>query len=132
MPLLPGELLNKRYRIVSLLAKGSRGVTYRAWDIKDRQRLRHQGVPGPSLATQRAFRAEARRLTRLSHPQLPVVRDHFSLEGMGQYLVSDYIDGVDLQTLLDQYSTLPADLITPGCNRPANRWPTSMSKSSFT
>ena len=32
MPLLPGELLNKRYRIVSLLAAGRYGVTYRAWD----------------------------------------------------------------------------------------------------
>lgn len=111
MPLLPGELLNKRYRIVSLLAKGSRGVTYRAWDIKDRQDYAIKEYLDPTLATQRAFRAEARRLTRLTHPQLPPVRDHFSLEGMGQYLVSDYIDGVDLQTLLDQYGTLPADLI---------------------
>jgi eukaryotic-like serine/threonine-protein kinase len=112
MPLLPGELLNKRYRIVSLLAKGSRGVTYRAWDIKDRQDYAIKEYLDPALTTQRAFRAEARRLTRLSHPQLPTVRDHFSLEGMGQYLVSDYIEGVDLQTLLDQYGTLPADLVT--------------------
>ena len=33
MPLLPGELLNQRYRIVSLLAAGRYGATYRAWDI---------------------------------------------------------------------------------------------------
>ncbi|MFO7539218.1 MAG: bifunctional serine/threonine-protein kinase/formylglycine-generating enzyme family protein, partial [Chloroflexota bacterium] len=113
MPLLPGELLNKRYRIVSLLAEGSGGATYRAWDVKEQRDYAVKEYLDASLATQRAFRAEAQRLTRLSHPQLPVVRDHFSLEGMGQYLVSEYIDGVDLQTLLVQYSMLPSDLITP-------------------
>jgi eukaryotic-like serine/threonine-protein kinase len=112
MPLLPGELLNKRYRIVSLLAEGSRGVTYRAWDVKDQRDYAIKEYLDPTLTTQRTFRAEARRLTRLSHPQLPTVRDHFSQEGMGQYLVSDYIEGVDLQTLLDQYGVLPPDLIT--------------------
>ncbi len=111
MPLLPGELLNKRYRIVSLLAEGPYGAMYRAWDIIDRQDFAIKEYLDPSVETQQLFRAEARRLIDLSHPQLPVVRDHFNLENTGQYLVSDYVDGVDLQSLLNQYGPLPEDLI---------------------
>ncbi len=60
---------------------------------------------------QRLFRQEARRLYQLSHPQLPKVRDHFALEEMGQYLITDYIDGVDLQNLVNQYGSLPSEQI---------------------
>ncbi len=113
MPLLPGELLNTRYRIVSLLAEGAHGATYRAFDVKNEQAFAIKELLDPSLATQKAFRAEARRLTRLSHPQLPAVRDHFSLDGISQYLVTEFIEGVSLQDLLNQYGVLPSHLLVP-------------------
>jgi serine/threonine protein kinase len=112
MPLLPGEMLNKRYRIVSLLGKGQFGAVYRGWDIKDERQVAIKEHLDPSSQTQRLFRAEARRLSALKHPQLPAVLDHFSLEKTGQYLISEYIDGVSLQQLLDQYGPLPTDLLT--------------------
>ncbi len=111
MPLLPGELLNQRYRILSLLAEGARGATYRAWDVKAAQDVAVKEYLDPSPETQRLFRAEARRQSRLKHPQLPKVLDHFALEGTGQYLVSAYVDGVDLASLLAQYGRFPSDLI---------------------
>ncbi len=112
MPLLPGELLHNRYRIVSLLASGAYGAVYRAWDVNDRRDTAVKEYLDPSVEIQKRFRAEARRLAALSHPQLPQVLDHFALAN-GQYLVSAYIDGVDLQSLLDQYGPLPSDLIVP-------------------
>ena len=39
MPLLPGEILNHRYRMVSLLAEGPYGAVYRGWDLTDRQEV---------------------------------------------------------------------------------------------
>lgn len=111
MLLLPGELLNKRYRIISLLGRGSYGVVYRAWDVRDKVDVAVKEYLDPAVETQKLFRAEARRLAALSHPQLPKVRDHFALDDVGQYLISDYVDGVDLQSLLDQYGPLPSDLI---------------------
>jgi formylglycine-generating enzyme required for sulfatase activity len=111
MPLLPGEILNQRYRIINLMAAGSYGATYRAYDIKDERHYAIKEYLDASPEIQKRFRAEARSLTQLSHPQLATFRDHFALEGVGQYLVSDYVDGVDLQSLIDQYGPLPSDLI---------------------
>ncbi len=112
MPLLPGELLHNRYRIVSLLAAGAHGAVYRAWDATDRRDTAIKEYLDPSVEIQKRFRAEARRLAALYHPQIPRVLDHFALAN-GQYLVSEYVDGVDLQSLLDQYGPLPSDLIAP-------------------
>ncbi|UCG25942.1 MAG: SUMF1/EgtB/PvdO family nonheme iron enzyme, partial [Chloroflexota bacterium] len=111
MPLLPGEILNKRYRMVSLLAEGPYGAVYRAWDLKARQDVAIKEYLDPSAETQKLFRAEAIRLSGLKHAQLPVAQDHFCLEDTGQYLVSEFISGVNLQELSEQYGPLPSDLI---------------------
>lgn len=111
MPLLPAELLNKRYRIVSLLGEGQGGAVYRAWDIHDEIDVVVKEYLDASVETQKRFRSEARRLSGLHHPQIPAVRDHFALEGVGQYLVWDYVDGIDLRSLVEQYGPLPSDQI---------------------
>ena len=111
MPLFPAEILQKRYRIVSLLGQGQLGVVYRAWDTSEQRDVAIKEYLDPDINIQRLFRSEARRLTRLNHPQLPAVLDHFALENIGQYLVSDYIPGVDLRSLLSQYGPLPSDLV---------------------
>ncbi len=111
MPILPGEILNKRYRIVSLIAEGTYGAVYRAWDVMANQEVAVKEYLDASLEMQKRFRHEARRLSSLSHPQLPQVLDHFAMEGAGQYLVSEYVAGVDLQSMLNQYGKLPTDLI---------------------
>lgn len=111
MPLLPGEILSKRYRIVHLLAEGSYGAVYRAWDSVAGQDVAVKEYLDSSVEIQKRFRQEARRLSRLQHAQIPAVLDHFALEGVGQYLVSEFVDGVDAQSLLEAYGRLPSDLI---------------------
>jgi len=111
MALLPGEILNKRYRIVNLLAEGSYGAVYRAWNIDDKFDVAIKEYLDPSHEIQRLFRNEASRLSRLKHPQLPKVLDHFCLDDVGQYLISEYVDGENLQEMLDNYGPLPSDLI---------------------
>jgi len=111
MPILPGEILNKRYRIVSLIAEGSYGAVYRAWDVIAHDEVAVKEYLDTSVGMQKLFRQEARRLSDLSHPQLPRVLDHFAMERAGQYLVTTYIPGVDLQSVLDKYGKLPTDLI---------------------
>jgi eukaryotic-like serine/threonine-protein kinase len=111
MPLLPGEIVIKQYRIVSLLAEGPSGAVYRAWDQSHKRDVALKEYLDPSAQAQRLFQEEATRLMGLSHAQLPAVRDFFSQAGVGQYLVSDYIDGVDLQDLLDQYGPPPPERV---------------------
>lgn len=112
MPLLPDEILHKRYRIVSLLAEGPYGAVYRAWDRVDGLDTAVKEYLDPAVDTQKLFRQQARQFSRLEHPQLPRLLDHFALEGVGQYLVWTYIEGVDLAALGQQYGRLPSDLIT--------------------
>ncbi|MFN2135520.1 MAG: SUMF1/EgtB/PvdO family nonheme iron enzyme [Candidatus Promineifilaceae bacterium] len=111
MPLLPGEILNKRYRITGLLGNGRYGNTYWAVDVATAREVAVKEYLDPSIDTQRRFREEARRLSTLSHPQLPKVLDHFALEDVGQYLISQYVPGVSCRQLLAQYGLLPSSLV---------------------
>ncbi len=111
MPLLPGEVLNKRYQILNLLGSGPYGAVYRAWDMSAKSDVAIKEYLDPSVETQKRFRREARQLSRLNHPRLARTFDHFVLDESGQYLISEYIDGVNLQSLIEQYGLLPSDLI---------------------
>ena len=99
-PLAPNTLLQNRYLIVHLLGKGEMSEVYLSID----QRL------GSSVALKRTlrmddarlsdqFEKEARTLSRLRHPVLPKVSDHF-IENDNQYLVMDHISGDDLANRL--------------------------------
>ncbi len=111
MALLPQEILNHRYRIVSLLAEGQYGAVYRAVDLENQYDVAIKEYLDPSVTVQKQFRQEARKLSQLAHPQLPQLLDHFALPDVGQYLVWQYVDGVDLQSLVQQYGMLPSDLV---------------------
>jgi serine/threonine protein kinase len=54
----------------------------------------------------RQFRREAVILATLRHPNLTRVTDHFEIEGKGQYLVMDYIEGEDLRQRMDRVGVL--------------------------
>ena len=56
-----------------------------------------------SPEAQKQFEREAQILAKLNHPNLPNVIDHFILQGQGQYLVMDFVDGEDLQEKLDEH-----------------------------
>lgn len=105
-----GHILANRYRIVKLLGQGGFGAVYRAWDIS----LSHPCAIKENLETssvaQRQFAREAQILANLSHPNLPHVTDHFVILGQVQYLVMDFIEGENLQEILDRLGgPLPED-----------------------
>ena len=96
MPLTPGQVLNARYRIVSLLGQGGFGAVYRAWDLTLKTPCAVKENFDTSPEAVRQFEREASLLAGLRHPNLPRVIDHFSLPNQGQYLVMDYVEGEDL------------------------------------
>jgi serine/threonine protein kinase len=102
MPLSPGQILNNRYRIVNLLGQGGFGAVYKAWDMNLNLAFAIKENLDTSPEAQRQFAREATLLATLHHPNLPRVIDHFILPAQGQYLVMDYVEGEDLQAMLDR------------------------------
>lgn len=107
MPLPAGTLLNNRYRIVSILGQGGMGAVYRASD-------EHINIPVAVKENlfltdeyTRQFQREARILASMRHPGLPHVADYFVIDGQGQYLVMDYIEGEDLRQRMERSGPLP-------------------------
>lgn len=107
MTLERGALLYNRYRIIEILGQGGMGSIYRAVD----DNLGVEVAVKENLFTteeySRQFRREAIILASLKHPNLPRVSDHFVIEGQGQYLVMDYIEGEDLRERMDRASSIP-------------------------
>jgi len=101
VPLDVGEIINNRYRIVRLLCEGGFGAVYRAWDINLKGPVAVKENHEISPQAQKQFTHEAELLFKLRHPNLPRVTDHFFVPEQGQYLVMDYVEGEDLQTMLD-------------------------------
>lgn len=111
----PGAVLDRRYRIVSLVKAGGMGSVYRAEDLKlngktcaikemiesfDNASDRQAGID--------RFLSEVQVMEAMSHANIPRVTDHF-LENNNYYFVMDFIEGTDLSTLLqnDGHPGLP-------------------------
>jgi serine/threonine protein kinase len=101
MPLSQGQILNNRYRIVKLLGQGGFGAVYRVWDIHLERPLALKENLDTSPEAQRQFKREAQILFDLTHPNLPKVIDCFVLPEQGQYLVMEFVEGKDLQEMLN-------------------------------
>ncbi len=95
MPLEAGSILHNRYRIEGQLGKGGMGAVYLAHDQTLGIKVAVKENLNLNPESERQFKREASLLATLRHPNLPRVTDHFVLEGR-QYLVMDYIEGVDL------------------------------------
>ncbi|MCS7283022.1 MAG: serine/threonine protein kinase, partial [Anaerolineae bacterium] len=117
MPLAPGQMLQNRYRIISMLGQGGMGAVYRAWDtrlevhVAVKEMTPQPGLDSQTLAQLRQqFRQEATILARLSHPHLVRVTDFFE-EGGNAYLVMDFVEGQSLADLIGQHGALPENQV---------------------
>ncbi len=88
------------------------GAVYRANDLRLDGRICAVKEVLPALSESSAtkedleqvaeqFRIEASTLARLDHPNLPKVSDYFSIDGR-EYLVMDFVEGRDLQEILQE------------------------------
>src|SRR5579883_136589 len=105
MELQPGSLLIGKYVISACIGSGGMGNLYRALD----QTLNRQVVLkflARSHERERSFvrfQTEAKALSRLTHPNIAKVYDFGVLEDSSPYLVIEYIEGMDLQQIIDEH-----------------------------
>jgi tRNA A-37 threonylcarbamoyl transferase component Bud32 len=110
VPLEPGQTLqNGAMRVVRQLAFGGLSAVYLV--LKDDRKFILKESVVPSEADQQLkekasslLNREAEMLSRLEHPFIVKVRDHFVDEGR-DYLLIDYIPGTDLRQLVKEKGT---------------------------
>ncbi|MEA1977342.1 MAG: protein kinase [Chloroflexota bacterium] len=113
MPLKTGSLLRHRYRIEGILGQGGMGAVYKAFDINLGVAVAVKENLFTTEEYARQFRREATILASLRHPNMPRVTDHFVIEGEGQYLVMDFIKGVDLRERLEKRGSISEEEALP-------------------
>ncbi len=117
MPVSAGTILFNRYRVASRLGQGGFGAVYRAWDLTLSKPCAIKENFDVSLEAQRQFLREATVLANLTHPNLPRVTDHFIVEGQGQYLVMDYVEGDDLDKIITTRGVVKPELALDWINQ---------------
>jgi serine/threonine-protein kinase len=113
MPLTTGQILQQRYRVDAELGAGGMGAVYRGLDLRFNAAVAIKENKMVTGDAQRQFAREAGLLYRLRHPNLPRVIDHFSITENDQFLIMDYVDGLDLQEVLERYGPIPQDRALP-------------------
>lgn len=108
MALEKGYLLNNRYEIEDILGQGGMGAVYRAKDNSLGVSVAlKENLVSDDEDYSRQFKREASILANMRHPNLPRVTDHFTIEGQGQYLAMDFVEGEDLRERLTRLGKLP-------------------------
>ena len=101
-----GEVLNERYKLLSLEGEGGMAVVYKAQDLELERTVALKVLRGPYQADD-AFRREARAAARLPHPNIVTVYD-VREDGDRQYIVMEYIEGQNLKDVIRAEAPLRA------------------------
>ncbi len=101
-------LLNNRYRLLELIGSGGMAVVYKGVDTLLQRRvavkvLRESFAGDPAFLAR--FQREARAAAGLDHPNIVTVYD-VGHDGNRHYIVMEYVEGVDLKTLIRQKGRL--------------------------
>ena len=109
--LVPGAVVDGRYRIVALLGHGGMGEVYRADDLKLGQPVALKFLPAGlehDATRLQLLLDEVRMARRVAHPNVCRVYD-VGEAGGHPFICMEYVDGEDLATLLRRIGRLPGD-----------------------
>ncbi len=95
--------LKNRYKLITQLGHGGMGAVYKAKDEILNIHVAVKELFNQSKESVEQFEKEAKILARLNHASLPRVTDFFEEHGK-KYLVMDYIEGDDLEKILENTS----------------------------
>jgi serine/threonine protein kinase len=107
----PDILIKRRYEIIAPIASGGMAVVARAWDHVIGRYVAVKALRAPEnpeidpYAVER-FRREAQAAARITHPNVVAIYD-FIEENTRQYLVMEYVDGINLKRLVAEQGPFP-------------------------
>jgi len=105
-----GAILQERYEILRALGLGGMGYVYQARDLRFANIKRLCAIkemistsPDPKFrkVALHNFEREANTLASINHPSVVKIYDYFT-EGKRIYLVMEYVEGKDLERMLDE------------------------------
>jgi serine/threonine protein kinase len=95
-----GSLILDRYEVISYHAEGGMQQVYRTLDTSFNRIVALKVPLNPSA--ERRFERSARMSARITHPNVAKTLDYFEENGRG-CLVEEFVEGIDLGTLLEQF-----------------------------
>lgn len=112
-----GGIYIGRYKITNLIGSGAMGSVFRAWDEKLKRAVALKTVHLGSAEIDRdkllrSLRDEAAITARIHQPNIVTVYD-IEEEGLSAFIAMEFVDGVNLQSLLDTRKKIPAADMVP-------------------
>ncbi|MBA3994349.1 MAG: hypothetical protein C0469_12545 [Cyanobacteria bacterium DS2.3.42] len=106
-----GQIINERYRVLSVLGHGGMGAVYRVEQIFLRQMFALKTLHGQAFTevALRRFHKEAKAASKLSHPNLVKAHDFGVLENQQPFFVMDLVEGQNLSQYSRQVGILPVE-----------------------
>lgn len=108
----PGQLIEGRYKVLSLLGRGAVGAVYEVEQVFLRKHFALK-VLDPIVASDtniRRFQQEAQAASKLDHPNLAKAVDCGVISDNQPFLVMELIEGETLQAYLKAHGKLPIEL----------------------
>ncbi len=121
-PFAPGEVVGGRYRIERIVAEGGMGVIVAAHHLELEEKvaikfLKEEFASRPEIVGR--FAREAKAAARIKCEYTPTVFDVGISQERGPYIVMEYLEGEDLELVLDTSGRLPfaraTELIMQAC-----------------
>lgn len=109
VPETPGLKQLRQYQLVAKLGEGGMGEIYKAVHIELQKFVALKLLTTDRASSERgleSFHREMRAAGRLDHPNIIRANDAGEINGI-HFLVMEYVDGVDVQRLIDRLGPLP-------------------------
>ena len=113
-PVAVGDVLAGKYRVERVLGAGGMGVVVAAEHLQLRQLVAIKFVLPDALGNAEAverFLREARAVVRLKSEHIARVIDVATLPNGAPYMVMEFLDGYDLQTILEHNGSLSVEFV---------------------
>lgn len=102
----PDKFPLERYKPLSVIGSGASGIVYHCIDRMLNKRVAIKSIHVIDRSQLVGFQREAKTTSNLHHDNIVKILDFGATEGGSPYMVMDFINGVDLQTLIAEKGVL--------------------------